>query len=241
MTRSSPRDRRPKDADTPVTPKPDHGPILLTALMFLGVAWLISSEHPLLTGDRLRLSGRSAPVEAPVPLEMQGGDPYLRALMRTISAAESNTAEPYHTLYGGELVKDLSQHPDVCVEIVAGPNIGDCTTAAGRYQFLTTTWFEKAKIYHPDPPGWYAFWSDYRFDAVSQDWVVYHWLSDREAWGVDIPQLLRDGRLDEVLRMLSGTWTSLGYGIEDNAMTPYLAEVYDAMLQEELRLAGQVP
>jgi muramidase (phage lysozyme) len=40
------------------------------------------------------------------------------------------------------------------------------------------------------------------------------------------------------LQRLSGTWTSLGYGIEDNAMTGYLPEVYQRMLKEELQKAG---
>lgn len=206
----------------------------MTALLFLGVAWLISSESPLIFGRSLRLLP-AAPVIESVPLEMKGGDPYVRALMRTISAAESHTADPYHTLYGGQRVNDLSEHPNLCVDIVAGPNIGDCTTAAGRYQFLTTTWLEKADIYHPQPPRWYSWWGDYSFEPVYQDEVVYRWLSDPVAWGVDIPELLRQGRLDEVLYLLSGTWTSLGYGIEDNSMTPYLAQVYQDMLVEELQ------
>ncbi|MEO0490245.1 MAG: glycoside hydrolase family protein, partial [Cyanobacteria bacterium J06659_2] len=75
----------------------------------------------------------------PAPLEMQGGDPHIRALMRTISASESNTAEPYHVIYGGQHVKDLSQHPEICVDIASGPNAGNCSTAAGRYQFLDKT------------------------------------------------------------------------------------------------------
>lgn len=214
----------------------DHGPVLLTALMMLGVAWLISHESHLLTWGLPRpASPQSAFVASPLPLVMEGGDPYLRALLRTISAAESNTSAPYHVLYGGDVVNDLSQHPDLCIEIVSGPNQGDCTTAAGRYQFLTTTWADKAARYHPTPPGWIAFWADYSFEPAAQDWVVYQWLSDRDAWGVDIPDLLRQGRLDEVLAMLSGTWTSLGYGIEDNSTTPYLAQIYQDMLQEELQ------
>jgi muramidase (phage lysozyme) len=223
------------------TPQPDHGPILLTALMFLGVAWIITHESPILhwqpghwIQQQHQRRGQSQWVADPLPLVMEGGDPYLRALLRTISAAESNTDAPYHVLYGGETIPDLSQHPDLCVEIVAGPNIGDCTTAAGRYQFLTTTWAAKAAAYHPHPPGWYAFWTEYSFEPVYQDWVVYNWLNDVNAWGVDIPDLLRQGRLEEVLAMLSGTWTSLGYGIEDNANTPYLAQIYQDMLAEEL-------
>ena len=43
---------------------------------------------------------------------------------------------PYRLLYGGQRVKDLSAHPDKCVRIVNGPNVDDCTTAAGRYQFF---------------------------------------------------------------------------------------------------------
>ena len=38
------------------------------------------------------------------PLVMQGGDPYLRALMRTISVAESNVLRPYHVVYGSSFV-----------------------------------------------------------------------------------------------------------------------------------------
>ncbi|MEO0984096.1 MAG: glycoside hydrolase family protein [Cyanobacteria bacterium J06639_14] len=213
--------------------KVDHGPVFLTALMFLGVAWLISSENPLITG-RSRPWQQVNRAAEPTPLAMAGGDPYIRALMRTISAAESNTAEPYHTIYGGLRISDLSQHPDLCVEILAGPNVGDCTTAAGRYQFLTTTWSSKAQDYHPHASSWYTWWSDYSFEPVFQDEVVYGWLTDHAAWGTDIPNLLHQGRLDEVLQLLSGTWTSLGYGIEDNVTTPYLGQIYQEMLAEEL-------
>jgi muramidase (phage lysozyme) len=206
----------------------------MTALLFLGVAWLISTESPFIFGRSLRLLP-GAPVIEPIPLEMDGGDPYVRALMRTISAAESNTAAPYHTLYGGQRINDLSEHPDLCVEIVTGPNLGDCTTAAGRYQFLTTTWLEKADIYHPQPPRWYSWWADYSFEPTYQDEVVYRWLSDPAAWGVSIPELLRQRRVDEVMYLLSGTWTSLGYGLEDNAVTPYLGQIYQEMLVEELQ------
>ncbi|WP_017718372.1 glycoside hydrolase family 24 protein [Kamptonema formosum] len=180
---------------------------------------------------RLGLSGQQLP-----PLMMRGGDPYVRALMRTISAAESNVSQPYSVLYGGEYVADLSRHPDRCIRIVTGPNKNNCTTAAGRYQMLTTTWEEKARNYHPHPGGFF-WWKSYSFEPEFQDAVVYGWLSDSYAWGADIPQLLRQGKLNEVLRLLSGTWTSLGYGIEDNSMTGDLPEVYQKMLREELRAA----
>jgi muramidase (phage lysozyme) len=167
----------------------------------------------------------------PAPLVKQGGDPYLRALMRTISVAESNSSRPYSLLYGGEHFPDLSHHPDQCVPIVVGPNIGNCTTAAGRYQFITTTWQEKAALYHPRPGFWF---SSFSFAPEYQDEVVYRWLNDPTSWDADLPELLRQNRLTEVLQILSPTWTSLGYGIEPNSMTDLLPEVYEQLLAEEL-------
>ncbi|WP_404790022.1 hypothetical protein [Altericista sp. CCNU0014] len=171
------------------------------------------------------------------PLVMTGGDPYIRALMRTISVSESNDPNPYGLLYGGEYFSDWDRHPDRCIEIVAGPNVGDCTTAAGRYQFITTTWEQMSRLYHPKPAGW-LFWQKYTFDPESQDRVTYRWLADPEAWGMDIRAQLKAGQLLPVLRTLSGTWTSLGYGIETNEMTPYLSEMYQRFLKEEKAKAG---
>lgn len=168
-------------------------------------------------------------------LEMQGGDPYIRALMRTISASEANDPQPYTILYGGQHVSDLSRHPERCITIVSGPNTGNCSTAAGRYQLLNTTWKEKARRYHPQPSR-FMFWQSYSFEPEFQDAVVHAWLRDRTAWGSDIPRLLRQGKLERVFRLLSGTWTSLGYGIEDNSMTGGLPAVYQKMLREELRV-----
>lgn len=168
------------------------------------------------------------------PLVMKGGDPYIRALMRTISASESNNKRPYSTLYGGQHVSDLSHHPDKCVTIVIGPNKGSCSTAAGRYQLINTTWDEIAPRYHPQPMQ-LMFWVSYSFEPQYQDVVVYRWLNDSRFWGVNFSQLLHQGKLNDVLRRLSPTWTSLGYGIESNYNTKYLPQVYQKLLQEELK------
>lgn len=203
--------------------------ILSLSLIAMGFIFIVTNPY---MARRETLTHRSD--QTPQPLIMKGGDPYIRALMRTISASESNVLHPYSVLYGGKQISDLSQHPDLCVPIVAGPNMGDCTTAAGRYQFLTTTWLEKARLYHPEPSGM-LFWENYSFEAQYQDAVVYAWLKDSHAWGVDIPKLLKAGHLDQVLRLLSGTWTSLGYGIETNSMTSSLPSIYAQTLAEELQ------
>lgn len=170
----------------------------------------------------------------PPPLVMDGGDPYIRALMRTISYSEANDPQPYSLLYGGDRFSDFRQHPDRCLTIRTGPNRGDCTTAAGRYQFITTTWELQARRYHPDPDGFWV-WRSYDFSPEAQDRVVYGWLSDPAAWGVDLATLLRQGRLDETLEILSPTWTSLGYGIETNALSNALPMIYEQVLIEELQ------
>lgn len=169
------------------------------------------------------------------PLVMKGGDPYIRALMRTITASEANVRQPYNVLYGGQTVSNLSRHPERCIPIVAGPNVGQCTTAAGRYQFLDLTWQEKAQRYHPHPSG-ILWWKSYSFEPEYQDAVVYAWLSDPQAWGVDISKRLQRGEVKEVLHLLSGTWTSLGYGIETNSMSSYLPQIYQRVLREEMKV-----
>jgi muramidase (phage lysozyme) len=168
-------------------------------------------------------------------LVMKGGDPYIRALMRTISASEASGNRPYSLLYGGQQVNNLSRHPEICVTIVTGPNKGNCSTAAGRYQVINTTWHRIASRYHPNPNR-LMFWSPYSFEAEYQDIVVYRWLSDSRVWGTDISQQLRQGRVKDVLRRLSPTWTSLGYGIETNSVSRSLPRIYQKMLQEELTI-----
>lgn len=169
------------------------------------------------------------------PLVMKGGDPYIRALMRTISASEAAGSRPYSLLYGGQQVNDLSRHPEICVTITVGPNTGNCSTAAGRYQIINTTWFQIAPRYHPKTK--FMFWDNYSFEPEYQDTVVYRWLSDPSVWGTNIPQQLRQGKLNDVLKELSPTWTSLGYGIETNSNTRFLPQVYQQVLQEELKAA----
>ncbi len=167
------------------------------------------------------------------PLVMKGGNPYIRALMRTISASESNYLNPYHVIYSGKYVTDLSKHPNLCIKITNGPNEGKCTTASGRYQFLNTTWSEKAAQYHPQPSK-FLLWKEYSFEALYQDKVLYNWLTDSKAWNEDIIDLLEYGKIDQVLELLSSTWTSLGYGIEDNILTQNLPQIYQKLLKEEL-------
>jgi muramidase (phage lysozyme) len=170
------------------------------------------------------------------PLVMSGGDPYIRALMRMISTSESNDRRPYSILYGGSHVEDLSRHPEKCIRIVNGPNMNNCSTAAGRYQMINTTWAGMAKKYHPQYDcTLFVFQCNYSFEPKYQDKVVHDWLSDEKFWGMNISQSLKEGKLEQVRKRLSSTWTSLGYGIETNSMTSQLSDVYQRLVDEELK------
>ncbi|MBL8389723.1 MAG: glycoside hydrolase family protein [Hydrogenophaga sp.] len=170
------------------------------------------------------------------PLVMQGGDPYLRALMRTISASESNVLRPYHVLHGGDYVGTLDRHPNRCESIGQGPNRGSCSTAAGRYQLLYSTWLELASRHHPDRTDDPLDAANLSFAPADQDIVVHAWLQEPR-WG-HLSDQLRRGQVQSVLRRLSGTWTSLGYGIENNSMSRELPKVYKMLLDDELSRAG---
>ena len=64
--------------------------------------------------------------------------------------------------------------------------------------------------------------------------MVHDWLADSSAWGIDVAGTLAAGDIHTVLKHLSGTWTSLGYGIETNSMSSHLPSIYQDMLKEEL-------
>ena len=214
--------------------------VVLSLLVLSGIVVFWPKNPDVIYPDADELIAELAEQQSWPPLVMTGGDPYIRALMRTISASESNYVKPYNVLYGGQLLTDLSYHPDRCVRIVAGPNTGQCTTAAGRYQILTPTWELIARWYHPQATSSRPKKS-YSFEPRYQDQVVYRWLLDQKFWEMDIAAILKDGNLEVVLDKLSGTWTSLGYGIEDNVMTDQLPEVYYEVLIEELEAAGYTP
>ncbi len=175
------------------------------------------------------------------PLTMTGGDPHLRALMRTISASESNVMRPYHVLHGGASVGTLERHPNRCEAIGQGPNRGNCSTAAGRYQLLFGTWIELAARYHPDRTEDALDAVGLSFSALDQDQVVHAWLADPRAWRLDIAAQLRQGRVQLVLKRLSGTWTSLGHGIETNNMSRELPSLYRRLIEDELARLGTTP
>jgi cation efflux system protein involved in nickel and cobalt tolerance len=207
---------------------------IASILSLVALIWFIQNAQNLVKHINYLRIAEDVP-----PLVMPNGDPYIRALMRTIAASESSGKNSYALLYGGSHIHDLSQHPDRCIPIKTYVNKGQCSTASGRYQFLTSTWIEKATKYHPNPSTTQNGVT-YSFEPEYQDIVVYRWLKDHHQWNVDILTLLKKDRIEDALTELSDVWTSLGSGIEDNLMTPLLPKLYRTFLAEELASTSKV-
>ena len=125
-----------------------------------------------------------------------------RALLDTIATDE---AKGYDVIYGGRRFTDFSHHPNIRVPITSGPNKGMVSTAAGRYQFLFSSWTDQQRQLNlPD------------FSPQSQDKAAWHLAQTvyRNQENRDLLFDLQNRIFDKVGPALHGTWTSLPGGIE---------------------------
>jgi muramidase (phage lysozyme) len=148
-----------------------------------------------------------------------------RALLDTIAGSES---PGYDTMYGGGKFQDFTDHPRQAVPIQSGPNAGKTSSAAGRYQFLGSTWDQvKQEAGLPD------------FSPDSQDQGAWHLAQktyQQKTGGRDLAADLENAKgnpnaISGIGKMLSGTWTSLPGGIEPNRATGSFAQRYNGAQQ----------
>jgi len=131
-----------------------------------------------------------------------------KALLDAIAGSESGG---YNSRYPSKTFNNnWEDHPRIDEIILSGPNKGKTSNAAGRYQFLSTTWdqYKPGKAFTPE----------------NQDIAAYRLAI--AAYGYGESGLLKDLKSDpaKVARKLSGTWTSLPGGIEpNNATTGFLS------------------
>lgn len=129
--------------------------------------------------------------------------PYAQALLDTIAGTES---PGYNVIYGGRRFSDYSRHPGVAVPISSGPNVGQTSSAAGRYQFLGSTWAQQAKKLGLTD-----------FSPASQD--IAAWDLAKTSYGARTGRnlevdLQNPAMLGQIGESLSPVWTSLPGGIE---------------------------
>lgn len=120
-------------------------------------------------------------------------------LLDLIASGESGGR--YDVIYGGRTFDDYSRHPDIAIPITEGPNAGRTSTAAGKYQFLNSTWSaEAAKLGLAD------------FSPTSQDEAAWDLASTTYAHktGRDLLDDIRAGDTSLIRPALAGQWPSLG-------------------------------
>lgn len=150
---------------------------------------------------------------------MAGLTPEQKALLDAIAGPESRGQ--YDIIYGGDRFEDFSDHPGEYKTITSGPNKGKKSSAAGKYQFLESTWDDIA-----------AQEGLTDFSPQSQDTAALA-LARRDykaSTGRSLDSDLSAGELERIAKGLSGTWTSLPSGIEQGTTTSRFANAYNSAL-----------
>lgn len=141
--------------------------------------------------------------------------PSQRALLDTIAGTES---PDYNTIYGGKKFDSYAAHPGIAVPIGSGPNAGKTSSAAGRYQFLGSTWNSQAqKLGLKD------------FSPENQDLAAWDLAATtyKAKTGRDLTADLNDpNQAGGIGQALSGVWTSLPGGIEAGTNQNRFAQAY---------------
>lgn len=141
--------------------------------------------------------------------------PNQKALLDTIAGTES---PGYNVMYGGKRFDNYADHPRVAVPIASGPNAGKTSSAAGRYQFLGSTWDAQAKKLGLKD-----------FSPENQDLAAWDLAATTYAakTGRDLIADLNDPNArGGIGRALSGVWTSLPGGIEAGTNQSRFAQAY---------------
>ena len=156
-----------------------------------------------------------AAIDSPDPREHNIERDRVKAFLDTIASAEGTAAaDGYYTQYTGTKFASFTDHPR---EMRCGRRYGKklCSDAAGRYQFLSTTWDRFAKKFGVKD-----------FSPQNQDLMAIELIRERGALG-DIEA----GRLEPAVRKLAYIWPSFRrFGGSVESSMPKLEEMYQKNL-----------
>lgn len=74
-------------------------------------------------------------------------NPNVQKMLGLVSHTEGTEQNGYYTDYGGGRLKSIDTHPNIRHNFKDKNGKWDYTTAAGKYQFLNSTWNEGSKVY----------------------------------------------------------------------------------------------
>jgi muramidase (phage lysozyme) len=138
-----------------------------------------------LTGGSMRISAMAKVTAADV--QHQNVQAFLRVIRRGEGTLDANG---YRRIFGGQLFDSFADHPRVKVS-----KSGYVSTAAGAYQFLSSTWDETKRVMNlPD------------FSPASQDLGAVGRIAARGALD-DV----KAGRLETAIKKCAKEWASLPY------------------------------
>lgn len=169
-----------------------------------------------------RMTNNGTPISSEGPSQGARIDATKSAFLDTIAGPESGGA--YDKVYGGGQFTGYADHPRQDIQITSGPNRGKTSSAAGRYQFLGSTWDEqKKKLKLPD------------FGPESQDAAAWDLASStyNKATGGNLSNDLMNADEDgikKIAKLLSGKWTSMPGGIEQTVSDQDFLTAYNRNL-----------
>nr|WP_315540510.1 glycoside hydrolase family 104 protein [uncultured Comamonas sp.] len=144
-----------------------------------GAASLVDS----VTGGSLKISNMSRVTAADV------AHPNVQAMLRVIRRGEGTADEAgYRRLFGGQQFSGYADHPRTKVS-----KSGYTSTAAGAYQFLSSTWDETARVMGLTD-----------FSPRNQDWGAVGRMAYRGALD-DV----KAGRFEAAIRKIAREWASM--------------------------------
>lgn len=141
-----------------------------------------------ITGGTMRLSNMSRVTAADV------AHSNVQAMLRVIRRGEGTADEAgYRRLFGGKLFESFADHPRIRSTYTLRTGQTITSTAAGAYQFLSSTWDETARIMNlPD------------FTPRSQDWGAVGRIAARGAL-----EDVKAGRFDIAIQKIAREWASM--------------------------------
>lgn len=126
-------------------------------------------------------------------LERYLDNPNVRRFLDYIAQSEGTNEHGYRTAFGGGVIEDLSRHPGKRYKFTQTDGKANTTTAAGRYQFLSSTWNRLSNKYG---------FSD--FGPESQDLGAIALLADAGALDDVV-----NGDFTSAIEKSGATWASL--------------------------------